>query len=84
MGVPTAITRPVAVSRLRPSLGPIDCRRGGIIRTVVGLGKANIAVWCLDLDPGAFECAMALLRLIRESNLLTLPVEEARDLPQTP
>ena len=30
MGVPTAITRQVAVSGLRPSLGPIDCRRGGI------------------------------------------------------
>ena len=37
-------TRQVAVSRLRVSLGPIDCRRGGIIRTVVGLGKINRAV----------------------------------------
>jgi hypothetical protein len=32
-------TRHAVVSRLRPSLGPIDCRRGGIIRGVVGLGK---------------------------------------------
>ena len=44
MGVPTAITRQVAVSRLRPSLGPIGCRRGGIIRAVIGLGKTNRAV----------------------------------------
>ena len=37
-------TRQVAVSRLRPSLGPIDYRRGGIIPAVVGLGKTNRAV----------------------------------------
>jgi hypothetical protein len=38
-------TRQVAVSRLRPSLGPIDCRRGVIIPAVVGLGKTNRAVF---------------------------------------
>ena len=51
MGVPTAIARQVTGSRLRPSLGPIDRRRGGIIRTVVGLGKTNRAVSAASRSP---------------------------------
>jgi hypothetical protein len=46
MGVPTAITRHETGSGFEASseFGAIDCPRGGIIRTVVGLGNANIAV----------------------------------------